>query len=138
MQDVVVHTTKQFKLLEFLSTQGFQVEILGEEVSKIVREEELPVFLAHNDGSLLFEVDLGSVQDVLATPRGVGIFTQFLDLNTEILPVSIGINSTNPLDPRLVLVESRVTGDLSDRELLSVFDSLELAVDKVEILLAAE
>jgi hypothetical protein len=53
-------------------------------------------------------------------------------LNTEILPVSIGINSTNASDPRLVLVESRETENLDDNEMLNVFTALEIAVDKVE------
>jgi len=135
MKEIMVHVTKEFNLLGFLSTQGFEVEVLDEDVFKITREDELPVMLAHNDGSLYFEVDIGSVLDVLDSPKGAGVLTQFLDLNTEVLPVSFGINSTNPADPRLVLVESRVTGDLSDRELLSVFDALELAVDKAELLL---
>jgi hypothetical protein len=57
-------------------------------------------------------------------------------MNTEVLPVSFGINNANPKDPRLVIVESRSTHDLSDQELLSVFDSLEIAVDKAEAILA--
>lgn len=138
MQEITVYATKEYDLLGFLSSQGFTTEVVGEEVFKITREDELPVLLAHNDGSLYFEVDIGGVLDILATPKGAGVLTQFLDLNTEVLPVSFGINSTNPADPRLVLVESRVTGDLSDRELLSVFDALELAVDKAELLLTSE
>lgn len=138
MQEIQVHTTKQFELLGFLASQGFEVEVLDDEVFKITREGELPVFLSHSEGSLYFEVDIGGVLDILGTPKGAGILTQFLDLNTEVLPVSFGINSTNPKDARLVLVESRITGDLSDHELLSVFDALELAVDKAEALLTTE
>ncbi|MEY3897008.1 MAG: hypothetical protein RLZZ214_2529, partial [Verrucomicrobiota bacterium] len=57
-------------------------------------------------------------------------------LNTEILPVSAGLDTSHPEDRRLVLVESRETGDLSDQELLAVFDALELAVDRVTEILA--
>ena len=46
--------------------------------------------------------------------------------------MSFGINNTNPEDPHLVLVESRETEDLDAHELLSVFDALELAVDRAE------
>ncbi len=50
--------------------------------------------------------------------------------------MSVGIDTSHPDDHRLVLVESRETGDLSDHELLSVFDALELAVDRVTELLS--
>ena len=57
-------------------------------------------------------------------------------MNTEILPVSFAVNNSNPDDPHLVLVESRITVDLSDQELLAVFDALELATDKAEAVIA--
>jgi len=138
MQEIKVHAVKEFDLLGFLAAQGFEVEVLTDNVFKITRDDDLPVFLSHNNGALYFEVDIGSTNDMLDQDHGnvrSDLMVEFLDLNTEILPVSFGINSTNPADPRLVLVESRVTGDLSDQELLSVFDALSLAVDKAERLL---
>ena len=62
------------------------------------------------------------------------LYFKLLDVNTEILPVSVGINTTNG-DNRLVLVESREYEHLDDNEILSVFDAFELAVDKIEALL---
>jgi hypothetical protein len=47
----------------------------------------------------------------------------------------VGLDTSHPEDRRLVLVESRETGDLSDQELLAVFDALELAVDRVSEIL---
>ncbi|MHA2280116.1 MAG: CesT family type III secretion system chaperone [Promethearchaeota archaeon] len=141
MRDISVHATKEFDLLGFLAAQGFEVEVLTDNVFKITKDDDLPVFLSHNDGSLYFEVDVGSIDELLETLEnnddlGINLLTEFLDLNTEVLPVSFGINSTDPVDRRLVLVESRVTGDLNDQELLSVFDALSIAVDKAEKLLA--
>lgn len=139
MQDITVHAVKEFDLLGFLANQGFEVEVLTDDVFKISREDDLPVFLSHSGGSLYFEADIGSLHDMLDSQDGglnASLLQEFLDLNTEVLPVSFGINSTNPADPRLVLVESRVTGDLSDQELLSVFDALSIAVDKAERLLS--
>ena len=140
MQKITVHATKEFDLLGFLAAQGFEVEVLTDNVFKITRDDDLPVFLSHNSGSLYFEVDIANVDDALRSdhPQGdFAIMEEFLDLNTEVLPVSFGINSTDPADRRLVLVESRVTGDLSDQELLSVFDALSIAVDKAEKVLAS-
>ena len=87
-----------------------------------------------NGSNLYFEVDLGNVSSF----ADAEFYFKILDLNTEIQPVSFGINNTNTNDPRLVLVESRDGGDLNDDELLSVFDALELAVDRAEELLTAK
>lgn len=133
MQDITIHTTKKLDLLEFLAAQDFTVEVLSESVFKITKDDDLPVFLSHNYGSLYFQVDLGNVDDMLQVNGS--LFKELLDINTQVLPVSFGIDTIDPADPRLVLVESRVTGDLSDNELLSVFDALSIAVDKAEQLL---
>ena len=132
MTDVYVITRKQEELERFLGMNGFTVEDLGDSIYKVTREDELPVFLNVTENTLYFEVDLGNYSHV----ADKDFYFKLLDMNTEILPVSFGINNTNPDDPRLVLAESRVTGDLNEHELLSVFDALELAVDKAEALLS--
>lgn len=137
---IQVSTTTNFDLLGFLALQGFEVEVLSDNVWRVSREEELPVFLSHDSetGVLYFEVDIGPLNEVLDSQDGglnSNLLQTFLDLNTEVLPVSFGINSTDQSDPRIVLVESRVTGDLSDDEVLSVFTALELATDRAENLL---
>ncbi|VAX35352.1 hypothetical protein MNBD_UNCLBAC01-35 [hydrothermal vent metagenome] len=132
MTDVCVETKKRTGILEFLQGADFQVEDLENQVYRVSRDEELPVFLKIDENEIYFEVDLGNVSSF----ADQGFYFQLLDLNTEILPVSFGINNTNKDDPRLVLVESRLTADLSDNELLGVFDALELAVDKAEVILS--
>ncbi|MBE9519496.1 MAG: hypothetical protein IME97_00100 [Proteobacteria bacterium] len=130
--DVIIATHRHDKFDEFLELHDFVVEKVGEFIYKITREEELPVFINIDGNNMFFEVDLGNVSAF----ADKDFCFKLLDLNTKILPVSFGIDSTNPDDIRLVLVESRVTGNLNDEELLSVFDSLELAVDRAEELLA--
>lgn len=132
MIEVYVASRKQEELFRFLELNNFIVEDLDNAVYKVTREDELPVFLKVGEGTIYFEVDLGNISKF----ADKDFYFQLLDINTEIQPVSFGINNTNPEDPRVVLVESRVTGDLNDHELLSVFDALELAVDKAEALLA--
>ena len=126
MEQIPVRSTKKANLLEFLELRDFAVENLGDGIYKVTRDEELPVFLRIGDGNIFFEVDLGNI-DAIASQE---LYFKLLDLNTEILPVSLGIDNSNLDDPRLVLVERRETGDLCDEELLCVFDSLELAVDR--------
>lgn len=126
MEEILIRSTKKANLLEFLQFREFLVEDLGEGVYKVTRNEELPVFLRIGDGNIFFEVDLGNI-DAIASKE---LYFKLLDLNTEILPVSLGIDNTNGDDPRLILVERRETSDLCDEELMCVFDSLELAVDR--------
>ncbi len=134
MEEISIRSTKKANLLEFLELREFLVEDLGKGIYKVTRDHELPVFLRIGDGNIFFEVDLGNVNAIASQD----LYFQLLDLNTEILPVSLGIDNSNRDDPRLVLVERRETGDLCDEELLCVFDALELAVDRAaEVLQAA-
>jgi uncharacterized protein YjfI (DUF2170 family) len=131
MNDIQIFIEKELDMEQFLSLNGFSVEDLGNSVYSVVRDDELPVFVKVEDETLFFEVDLGNV----STIANEAFYFELLDLNTEILPVSLGINNSNPEDPRLVLVESREIGTLDDHEVLSVFDAMELAAEKVEKLL---
>jgi hypothetical protein len=115
-------------LSRFLQLHHFQVEDLGENVLRVQREDELPVFLKVDDAQIYFEVDLGNVDEIAS----LEFYATLLDLNTEVLPVSFGLDTSNKEDVRLVLVESRETGDLCDDEILAVFDALELAVDRAQ------
>lgn len=132
MQSIMISTQKKVGLDQFLQDRDFLVKQLGEGLYQVQREEELPVYLNIQDSQIYFEVDLGAVK----THASQDLFAQLLKLNTEILPVSLGIDDASETDPRLVLVESRETGDLSDEEVLSVFDSLAIAVEKTESLLS--
>ena len=126
MEEIPIRSTKKSNLLDFLELRDFEVSDLGDGIYKVSRDEELPVFLRIGDGNIFFEVDLGNINSIASQD----LYFKLLDLNTEILPVSLGIDNSNRDDPRLVLVERRETGDLCDEELLCVFDALELAVDR--------
>jgi hypothetical protein len=131
MSQITVHIKKEESLERFLNMNHFQVESLSENVQRVQRADEVPVFLNITGNTIFFEVDLGSLQGI----GSENLYFNLLNLNTEILPVSFGINNSNAEDPRLVLTESREIQDLDDHELLSVFDALELAVDKAEQIL---
>ena len=132
MSQVLIATRRNEELTPFLELNGFEVKDAGNNILKVTRENELPVYVSVSDNNMYFEVDLGNISAIASKE----LYFSLLDLNTEVLPVSFGINNSNPADPRLVLVESRETGDLSDQELLAVFDAMELATDKAEALLS--
>lgn len=117
----------------FLKLNDFLVKDLGNDILRVQRHDELPVFLKISDSHIFYEVDLGNISEIVSQD----LLLNLLDLNTEILPVSFGLDTSNPDDHRLVLVESRETQDMNDSELLSVFDALELAADRAEALFAS-
>lgn len=132
MNKVLIKLQREDELARFLESNGFTVEELANDVFRVQREDEIPVFLKVDDQQIYFEVDLGNIEAIITQD----LLLALLALNTEILPVSAGLDTSNPDDRRLVLVESRETGDLNDQELLAVFDALELAVDRVTELLS--
>jgi hypothetical protein len=134
MGAVTVHSKKEEDLVRFLNMNDFQVEEVGDNIFLVSRATELPVFLKVTDHTIYFEVDLGALSGL----GNEALYFKLLELNTEVLPVSFGINNSHSEDPRLVLVESRETTDLDAQEILSVFDALELATDKAETLLQFE
>ena len=119
-------------LVSFLEFNEFSVTARDNNVYRVERDGELPVFINIDGGHIYFEVDLGNISEF----SNEKLYHDLLDLNTEILPVAFGLNRTNPDDPRLVLVESRESENLDSNEILRVFTSLELAVDRAETLLA--
>ena len=127
LESINITTDRSLPLAQFLQDQDYTVEQIDENVCQVSRDDDLPVFVQTNGQSLFFEVDLGNVSEYASQD----LYFQLLNLNTEILPVSIGFDSTNPDDPRLVLVESREANNLDDNELLSVFNALEIATEKV-------
>ena len=124
--NVAIRKSQEFE--EFLELNGFSVENLGDQNFSVTRDDELAVMVNVTDGVMRFQVNICST----STIDSKEMYFKFLDLNTEILPVSFGVDSTDADDPHLVLTESRLTGDLSSDELLGVFDSLELATDRAE------
>ena len=127
--EVAIRITQTFD--EFLTLNDFGVEDLGGGNFAVTREGELPVMVNVTEGVMRFQVDLCPTSAIDSRDT----YFKLLDLNTEVLPVSFGIDSTDLDNPRLVITESRLVSDLNDEELLGVFDTLELATDRAEELL---
>ena len=132
MQNILIRDLRYSTLEDFLNDKDFFVEKVSENIFKVNRSQEQPVYLNRQDNTIYFSIDLGGIKDL----GSESCYFKLLDLNTEILPVSIGIDTTEASDPRLVLVESREFSNIDSNELLSVFDAFEIAVDKVEGLLS--
>ena len=110
----------------FLSENGYNVT--EEEGILIIQDEdELNIFAVVDDTQIEFMINLCSINN-LDTTRLEKIYESLLDQNTGILPTCFGIDSSNPTDKQLVLVDSLATENLDANELLLSLDSLAVNV----------
>ena len=119
-------------MIDFLEDRDYVVDEVSENILSANKSGEMTVYISLVDDVMYFYVDLGNITDI----ADKGLYFKILDLNTEILPVSIGIDTTKENNNRLVIVESREINNLDDNELLYIFNAMEIATDKVAILLA--
>ncbi len=110
----------------FLDDQGYSV-VPEDDILIIQDEDGLNMFAVVDETQIEFMVDLCSVND-LDTSQLEDIYGNILDQNTEILPTCFGIDSSDPDDNHIVLVDSLATENLDANELLLALDSLAVNV----------
>ena len=110
----------------FLDEQGYSVST-EDGILIIQDEDELNMFAMVDDTQIEFMIDLCSVTD-LDTSNLEEIYGKILDQNTEILPSCFGIDSSDPDDHHIVLVDSLATENMDTNELLLALDSLAVNV----------
>lgn len=110
----------------FLDDQGYSIAT-EDDILIIQDEDGLNMFAVVDETQIEFMVDLCSVND-LDTSKLEEIYANILDQNTEILPTCFGIDSSDPDDNHIVLVDSLATENLDANELLLALDSLAVNV----------
>ena len=110
----------------FLDEQGYSITT-EDNILIIQDEDELNMFAVVDDTQVEFMVDLCSVTD-LDTSKLEEIYGKILDQNTEILPTCFGVDSSDPDDHHIVLVDSLATENMDANELLLALDSLAVNV----------
>ena len=109
----------------FLSDQGYNITDQGDVL--LLENDELNIGGLITGEQIEFVIDLCGIHD-LDQNKLQEIYEQILDENTEILPSSFGIDSGDPKDKRLVLVDSLAIENLDGNELLLALDALALNV----------
>ena len=109
----------------FLSNQGYNITDRGAVL--LLENDELNIGSLITNEQIEFVIDLCGIND-LDKNKLQEIYEKILDENTEILPSSFGIDSGNPKDKRLVLVDSLAIENLDGNELLLTLDALALNV----------
>ena len=110
----------------FLDDQGYSVST-EDDILIIQDEDGLNMFAVVDDTQVEFMIDLCSVTD-LDTSNLEEIYGKILNQNTEILPSCFGIDSSDPDDHHIVLVDSLATENMDANELLLALDSLAVNV----------
>ena len=110
----------------FLDEQGYSITT-KDNILIIQDEDELNMFAVVDDTQIEFMVDLCSVAD-LDISKLEEIYEKILDQNTEILPTCFGVDSSDPDDHHIVLVDSLATENMDGNELLLALDSLAVNV----------
>ena len=109
----------------FLSNQGYNITDRGAVL--LLENDELNIGSLITNEQIEFVIDLCGIND-LDKNKLQDIYEKILDENTEILPSNFGIDSSNPQDKRLVLVDSLAIENLDENELLLTLDALALNV----------
>ena len=110
----------------FLDEQGYSIST-EDDILIIQDEDGLNMFAVVDDTQIEFMIDLCSMTD-LDTSKLEEIYGKILDQNTEILPTCFGIDSSDPDDHHIVLVDSLATKNMDANELLLALDSLAVNV----------
>ena len=107
----------------FLSNQGYNITDRGAVL--LLENDELNIGGVITGEQIEFVIELCGIND-RDQNKLQEIYEQILDENTEILPSSFGIDSGDPKDKRLVLVDSLAIENLDGNELLLALDALAL------------
>jgi hypothetical protein len=86
------------------------------------------IAVVEQEQSIFFQMDIIGINEL---KEEVELYKTLLDLNTEILPISLAIDSTNEENKRLILTESLETENLDENELLKIVETFELSLPAV-------
>ena len=120
-------------IIEFLQGQGYTATAQGSLL--IIQDEDgVNIFAVIDESQIEFMVDLCGLNQ-LNLQKIEEIYEKILDENTEMLPSCFGIDSDDPDDKRIVLVDSLATENMDANELLLSLDTLTLNVATAHALL---
>ena len=122
-------------ITEFLEQEEYEVaEQRDGEVMVVTDEDGFTIFVVVTDMQIEFMVDICGESDLKAD-KLLEAYRMILDQNTEILPTCYGIDTTEPGNARIVLVDSLALDNLDANELqLSLSSLAQNTIHAVEIL----
>ncbi len=130
--NITVRSTVQQELAQFLEDHDYLVEQPSAQILAVKTIGGPSIYIAcEAAGTLYFELSLGKLG---ALRQHAAVLYKLLDLNSEIAPVSVALNSEGP-EPELCLVERLESRNLDSNEVLAVLEGMGLACLRVQQLL---
>lgn len=129
MENVSVRRIENVKLEEILLENGYLLQKEGDVYTVELKDASSSKAIMILEEQILF-VQL----DIIGTNfvnESMDFYKKLLDLNTEILPVSLALDTTDPDNERIVINESLDITNLDENELLNVFEAIELSLKRV-------
>ena len=133
INNIQIRTQLHTPLIDYLENMGYIIDVIDEKILKVNSVGNESIFIVQEDKTLYFEMSLGEVAPIKNLPT----FYHLLDLNSEIAPISIAINSEDEKD-QLVLVERHPIDNLDGNELISILEAMELASIRVSEIIEFE
>ncbi|MBD3184103.1 hypothetical protein GF312_17595 [Candidatus Poribacteria bacterium] len=120
---------------EFMEQEGYEVEEQQVGDALVISDEDgFTIFTVISDMQVEFMVDICGAKDLQENSL-LEAYSMLLDQNTEILPTCYGIDTTDPDNHRIVLVDSLALENLDANELqLSLSSLAQNTMHAVEIL----
>ena len=128
---IAVRRESSFELS--LLQAGYQVIAVEDQVWQIMGENDVEIFATREGNSLTLETFICSIEEI----DDKDTYFKIIDLNTEIRPAAFSIDSHED-SGRLIILASVPIDDLSENELLSAVEAMDLAMVKAESFLAAK
>jgi hypothetical protein len=134
VKTINVRSVTDQNLIEFLEDQEYEVAEAGAEGGLTVysvrrSEEDPPVFMWQTDGLLAFRAVLGA-EDNIQEDRRAAFYRKVLDVNTEIKPLAVGLDTDS--EPAILVVEAALTyTNLDAGEVLSVLNAFDVRLETV-------
>ena len=129
LENLKVRQIVNYGVLEILLDNGYNCEIKSEDLMLVtLKEIDTKVILIKEGDTLIIQQELVGIKELA---EDIKLYKELLDFNTEILPVSIAIDSTNEENPKLVINESLNIENMDSDELIRVFEAIEIHMPKV-------
>ena len=134
MKTINVRSVTVQNLMEFLEDQEYVITEAGTEGDLTVyavrrSEDEQPVFMWRTNGLLAFRAVLGA-EDNIPESRRPAFYRRVLDVNTEIKPLAVGLDTES--DPAIFVVEAALTyTNLDAGEVLGVLNAFDVHMETV-------
>jgi len=133
MMQTKVNVRLKRSLEEVLLTYGYLCEHQNENINLVsLKNIDVKLIIIEQEGKLYFQLDILGVEDL---EDDVKLYKELLNLNYEIVPLSVAIDKTEEENQILILNTALEGENLDENELIKTIHNFEDSVEKIILLL---